>query len=216
MNEQNIECPICGSKNFSPINSFCIFMKKEIYRYKCADCDLIFGPIEYINFSKDQLIEKYKELYKTYSEGDTTQYEVKTFLSMNPKKDGLYLNYGSGIWSKSKKIITDMGYYIECYDFSFDNLSVINNVEYDGIMSHNLIEHLQNPIESFNMFNNLLKIDGIMSHSTACFKYEIEYSIFHLYFLIGKSIELLSNKTGFEIEHFSEEPGYIIKKFIKK
>ncbi len=215
MDLNNIQCPICGSKNLTPKNSFCIFMKKKIYRFKCADCDLIFGPIEYINLTKNQLADKYKELYKSYAENDSTEYEVKTFLSLFPEKGGSYLNYGSGKWSKSKEIINSMGYTIDCFDFSFNDVDTLLSKKYDGIISNNLIEHLQHPVEDFLLFRDLLKEGKMMAHSTPCYEYRYDYSIFHLYFFIGRSLELLAKKTGFELEHYIQDGEYILKRFIK-
>jgi len=209
-----IKCSICGCKNLTPINSHCVFLNIPINRYKCQECDLVFGPIEFINLSKEELIEKYKKLYATYAECDSTNYEVKTFLSMKPEKNGIYLNYGGGMWSKSHKILSDMGYKVDSYDPSFtDNLT--ESIIYDGIFSHNVIEHLQTPIQDFHYFRSILKPTGVMVHSSPCYLYKYEYSIFHLHFLIGKSLQILADKTKFELEHLYDEPDYMIKKFLK-
>lgn len=211
-----MKCPICNCEKLESKNSHCIFTNVPILRNKCLNCDLIFGPIDIINLPPLELIKMYKKLYSTYKEADFTDREVRTFLSMNPNKDGLYLNFGSGIWSNSSKIIKSMGYNIECYDFSFDSIDNTNlDKKYDGIMSHNVIEHLQSPEETFNYFWKILKKDGVMSHSTECYAYCYEYSIFHLYFLIGKSLQLLSDKTGFTLHDISSEHGYVIKGFKK-
>lgn len=207
------KCQICNSNNLVPINSFCIFTNQPIYRFKCCDCGFIFGPINYIEMDKSELINKYKELYSNYQECDSTEREVKTFLSLNPKIDGKYLNFGSGIWSKSTKIIKEMGFDLTCYDFSFD-VGTIDGLKFDGIISNNVIEHLQYPIESFKFLKSLLKDNGIMFHSSPCFKYKYEFSIFHLNFLIGKSVEILADKAGLNIEHFFDNGSdFIIKKF---
>ena len=209
------DCPICGNRILLPINSFCIFTNVHIYRFQCQNCDLIFGPVDMINLPQQQLIEKYKNLYMNYKESDSTDREVKTFLSMMPDKNKLYLNYGSGIWSKSSQIIKDMGYNIDCYDFSFNNSDLIKDKKYDGIMSHNVIEHFQSPLKMFNYFSSILKSSGCMIHASPCYKYCYEYSIFHLYFFVGKSLEILSNKSNFCLEHIFEESDFIIKKFTK-
>ncbi len=54
-----------------------------------------------------------------------------------------------------------------------------------------------------------------MAHSTPCYEYRYDYSIFHLYFFIGRSLELLAKKTGFELEHYIQDGEYILKRFIK-
>lgn len=55
----------------------------------------------------------------------------------------------------------------------------------------------------------------MMAHSTPCYEYRYDYSIFHLYFFIGRSLELLAKKTGFELEHYIQDGEYILKRFIK-
>jgi len=39
-----------------------------------------------------------------------------------------------------------------------------------------------------------------MIHSTPCYQYAYEYSRWHLYFFVGKSIDFLCEKSGLEIE----------------
>jgi len=90
-----------------------------------------------------------------------------------------------------------MGYNLISYDFAFKDS--LPDILFDGIMSNSLIEHLQNPIETFKLFNRMLKPDGVMSHSTDCYEYKIEYTSFHLYFYEGTSLSMLCEQSGFQI-----------------
>jgi len=201
-----IICPICDSSILDPkiLKAKGMFERWDIERYECPCCNVIFGPLSMINMPIEKLAAMYKALYSRYGEGITTQYEIQTFKLLNPTKKGKYLNYGAGKWSKSIDILRKEGYDIIGYEPfcpSGSNVveSVIDEIKFDGIMSHNVIEHLQNPIKSLIKMKNMLKNNSLMAHSTECFSYQIYESEYHLFFLIGKSIDVLCQKVGLKL-----------------
>jgi hypothetical protein len=69
-------------------------------------------------------------------------------------------------------------------------------------MSHNLLEHLVDPVAELRFMRSLLRDEhSRMVHATACFRYEIEYSRFHLFFFTGRSLEVIAARTGMRLEH---------------
>ena len=66
--------------------------------------------------------------------------------------------------------------------------------------SNDLIEHLQNPVEELCFMKSLLKPDGKMYHATGCYEYAFEYTRFHLFFFLGRSLQLLAQKSGLEVK----------------
>lgn len=63
-------------------------------------------------------------------------------------------------------------------------------------MSCNLLEHLQDPVEELKLMSGYLKDGGIMVHGTPCYQYKYANTRFHLYFFLGKSVEIMSERAG--------------------
>jgi SAM-dependent methyltransferase len=207
-----MECRICNniideelSKKFI---SKCCFNQEEIIRFKCPNCDVIFGNQRMLNLNFEELKYEYDELYKTYKEGPSTELELELLksLSNNPDKTKFYINWGCGGENKTLKIANEMGYNLKGYDITniesnlvINDLSKVDDGSVDGIFSNNYIEHMQNPIKDWEEMNRKLKLGGLMIHATPCWNYYVEYTRFHLFFLEGKSLQMLVEKTGFEI-----------------
>lgn len=207
-----LPCPICETPihtdTAEAVESTCLFQGGKLTRFVCPQCGVIFGPLKMLYLDADLLTEDYRQLYSVYSEGDTTQYEIKTFMQMNPSPGKVYLNYGCGAWSKSMQLLTEQGYTIYGYDAFVSNSEsprIITQRDellkhrFDGIMTNNLIEHLKEPVADFCFLRSLLKDkDSLMVHSTECYEYRIEFSRFHLFFFTGDSVEYLCRRCGLE------------------
>jgi 2-polyprenyl-3-methyl-5-hydroxy-6-metoxy-1,4-benzoquinol methylase len=89
--------------------------------------------------------------------------------------------------------------------------------QYDGIMTNDFLEHVQDPEAFFKECANLLVPSGKMAHSTGCYDYVYEFSPFHLFFFCGESVQRLIARTGFRLlaEHRDEHPDclYICRVF---
>lgn len=202
-----MECPICHftANNFKEINSVCRLTGIQIYRFICPCCDIIFGPLNLIEMSPDNLFLEYKAIFDSgYKDVDNTMSEINTFNYLNPIVGAHYLNWGSGSTSSTSKVLKGKGYTLFAYD-PFNPLSAgndlyisnVNNMKFDGIMSHNLLEHLQNPVNTLIQMKSLLKNHACkMVHSTPCYRYEYEWTKFHLFFFVGKSLDIICKLTG--------------------
>lgn len=207
----DMECVICG-KNFE-ISCVEKYTSEDIYgggtliRYKCPHCGAIVGPNKMLSLSEDDLGEEYSLHYSVFSEGDTTEAECKTFYMLKPEKGKRYLNYGCGAWSKTIEKLRKEGFEVFGYDpyapvnsqFIYNDFNQIKDLKFDGIFSHDLLEHLRHPIDTFETFGLLLNENGKMAHATACYRYVYEYTRFHLCFYTGDSTQKLCEKTRFRI-----------------
>lgn len=204
-----ITCKICGHseilKNVEKKTARCFFNGGFLERYICPQCDVIFGPLKISEMSSARLGWEYKTHYKVFAEGDSTAQEMSSFFALNPEKEKKYLNYGAGCWSNTFAKLTELGYEIYNYEpfvASAKQTHVITDrqrlseLRFDGIFSCSLIEHLQEPIEELSFMYSLLKPGGKMAHGTGCYEYAYEYTRFHLFFFVGRSLEFLSNKLG--------------------
>jgi len=75
----------------------------------------------------------------------------------------------------------------------------VSKLKFDGIFSHDVLEHLRYPVKTFELFAKLLNPGGKMAHATACYKYVYEYTRFHLVFYTGNAVEELCKRTQFRV-----------------
>lgn len=208
-----IRCPLCGhsgkKSSYETRTTFCIFGGGKIERYVCPACDLIFGPLKMLKLSPQQLQEEYEQNYSVFRESDTTPYELALFHAMKPEKDRIYLNYGAGGWNATSRKLREEGFQVYDYEpfapvqkneWSITSKAGLRNMKFDGIFSNDLIEHLQNPVEELCFMKSLLNPDGKMYHATGCYEYAFEYTRFHLFFFLGRSLQLLAQKSGLEVK----------------
>lgn len=208
-----IECLICGYKaeriSFETRIAECIFNGGRLERYVCSCCGGIFGPTKFSNLSQKEKDEDYYVHYLGFSENDATEKELRAFYMLNPKKEGIYLNYGCGNWSKSLQILQQEGYTVYGYEpyAKTDNFnqnlitekSVLEKMRFDGIFSNDVIEHFVNPVEELLYMKRLLRdSEAKMAHSTSCYEYKHEETRFHTFFFTGDSLEYLCKKTGLQ------------------
>jgi SAM-dependent methyltransferase len=217
------ECPLCNFKisgsSFTSIKSICLFGGGELKRYQCPECSLIYGPLKMLKLSDYELTQEYEMHYSIYDEGDSTDAELKAFLMLEPNKAGSYLNYGAGSWSKSIEILLKDGWSVYSYEphesankkteYFIKSKKELMNLKFDGIFTNNVIEHLKDPINDFNFLKSLLKPNGKISHATTCYEYLYDYTRFHLFFYLGRSKEILANKTNMEIVKFVKDNEFM-------
>lgn len=209
--EKELECPICHHKfkenDSEVLDSECVFLGGRLRRYLCPKCNVIFGPNKMFLLDDDEFSDEYTTHYSVFSEGDSTEAEIRTFYRLNPEKGKKYLNYGSGAWSKTISTLRDQGFDLIGFDpyAPVKSEHIINNWEelslhkFDGIFSHDLLEHLRDPVEEFSKMKDILSDDGIMVHSTACFNYAYEYTRFHLFFYTGTSVNEICKQTDLRV-----------------
>lgn len=217
------ECPLCNCKSsndsFNLIETNCIFGGGKLKRYQCPECNLIYGPLKMLSMSDVELNQEYEMHYKVYEEGDSTDAEIKAFFMLGPMKSGIYLNYGAGNWSKSVNILRNDGWNIYAYEphisaakkepYFISDKKELSLLKFDGIYTNNVLEHLKDPINDINVMKSLLKVGGKLSHATPCYEYLYEYTRFHLYFYLGRSKEILSQKTNMKITNYVKQDEFM-------
>jgi 2-polyprenyl-3-methyl-5-hydroxy-6-metoxy-1,4-benzoquinol methylase len=212
-------CSICDyeseSSNFKIIDAMDRLIGGKIRRYQCPKCGVIFGPLDFMAMTAEELSAEYSQLYEVYAEGDSTDKEIETFMSLNPKKEKRYLNFGCGVWSKSIEILRSQGWDVWGFDANIiknadhlvSDISRLKSMKFDGIFTNNLIEHLQDPVNDFLMHKSLISTkDALIAHSTPCYEYSYEYTRFHLHFFTGNSIAVICHKTGLKVQSIKEKP----------
>lgn len=208
---RNIKCIVCefeGSRSdFHTATDVCIFGGGKLERYFCPSCDCVFGPIKYLDLNDEFVSMDYELLYSRYSEADSTINEARTFRSLDPDKEGRFLDWGcGGEWSKTVSTVRSEGFDVWGYEPSIEMTSghiVKNKGElstlFDGIFSNNVIEHFREPVLQFREFHRMLKPEAKMAHSSPCYEYRYPFTRFHSLFLLGNSPHVLAERTGFQV-----------------
>ena len=209
-------CPLCGfrskARDFPTYQTHCIFGGGELLRHQCPECDLIFGAQKMLSVSEAELSQDYEWHYKVFSEGDSTQQEIRAFHALTPSSDGVYLNWGAGAWSRSIEALRLEGWNVYGYEphgsassggpYILSTPAQLQEMRFDGIFSNNVLEHLRHPVRELASMRDLLKPGGKMSHATPCFDYLYEFTRFHLFFFVGRSRTVLAKKAKLQIKEF--------------
>lgn len=212
-------CPLCGAslpKKLLEFKTQCIFKGGVLVRYQCPYCDVIFGPEKMLRLSTTALSEEYQWHYTFSHESDCNELEKQGFFELNPRRNGIYLNYGGGAWSHSTKELRDAGwcvYNFEPYasaseEYVIRDRAQLATMKFDGIFSHDLMEHLLDPIGELQFMASLLHPGGTMNHVTGCWEYLYEYTRFHLFFFLGRSRELLAQRAGLHFDGYARSGYY--------
>lgn len=216
---EELSCILCGHKSikteFTTKETECIFGGGHLVRFICPECGCIFGPQKFSRQTITEVSDDYIVHYLGYDENDSTNGEVEAFYMLKPERGKVYLNYGCGKWAHTISVLREQGYIIygyEPYATDIDNIYIINNIDelktmkFDGIFSHDLLEHLSNPVAEMKFMKSLLRDnDCKMAHSTACYEYKFEYTRFHTCFYTGNSVEKLAEKTDLIIIDYKDD-----------
>ncbi len=160
---RDLSCVICGHvdarSGFNVHREQCRFGGGELERYQCPICDCIFGAQKYFDLPEHLVELDYKLLYSRYSESDSSSNETRTFYSLEPRLEGLYLDWGcGGAWSPTVALLRSDGWDVWGYEPSAEAAGefVVNrrgaiSARFDGIFSNNVIEHFRDPIAQFQI-----------------------------------------------------------------
>ena len=211
--ERQLTCALCGHsgppETFAQLDSTCIFEGGKISRHQCPTCEVIFGSSLMMSLSKEELSNEYEWHYRVFSEGDSTEQELRAFHALNPERDKKYVNWGSGAWSRSVEVLRAGGWQVFGYephgsaggegDAILRSLDELVALKPSGIYSNNVLEHLRHPIDELKTMSSLLPTGGMMSHATPCFEYRFEFTRFHLFFFLGRSRHILADRAGLKM-----------------
>ncbi|MBE2262178.1 MAG: FkbM family methyltransferase [Burkholderiaceae bacterium] len=217
-----LSCPLCGHNasgaEFAALHAQCRFGGGRLQRHQCPACDVIFGPSKMLDLNASELSQEYDWHYRLFAEGDSTAQELRAFHSLEPRREGVYLNYGAGAWSASVKILREQGWNVLAYEptGSAQNAPALitqrdqlASMRFDGIYSNNVLEHFRHPVDELRFLSGLLLPDGKMSHATPCYEYLYEYTRFHLFFYLGRSRQLLAERAGLTLCSYERDGEFM-------
>lgn len=127
-----------------------------------------------------------------------------------PKQARRGLDYGSGPTPVLQSILEeDYRMTMAIYDPYFASSAVVLEQTYDFIVSTEVIEHVGDPIRIFECFNHALARGCILAIMTLFHPNDIEAfrrwwyvrDLSHVGFFIPKTLQLIADRTGFEVLH---------------
>lgn len=210
-------CPLCGevlsTSGCEKLEADCIWSGGHLIRYRCPRCGVIFGPLKMFALSEEEFAEDYRMHYEAYDEGDCSAAELAVFEMLNPSKGLRYLNWGCGSWSNTITELRSRGYDVWGYDpyapvdseFVITSSERLREMRFDGIFSHDLLEHLRDPNGFFRENLEILNSGGLLAHSTSCFEYVYEYTRFHLFFYTGGAVDEICRRHGLRLLKKAED-----------
>jgi hypothetical protein len=217
---RHMTCPICDHSQprdaLTICTDHCRFGGGKLERYLCPRCGCIYGPSKYLDLSQDMIDADYALLYESYAEADSTANEIRAFRSLNPRQGGLYLDWGCGSWNRTVPILRAEGYDVWGYEPSMsaaadfvtsrrDGISA----RFEGLFSNNVIEHMRRPVEEFRYFHSILVPGALMAHASPCYRYSYSDTRFHVVFLMGDSVKILAERSGFRIVAREDDGEFI-------
>jgi hypothetical protein len=204
----HLVCIICDHidlyENFTKLYATDIFNAGKIIRHKCPNCSLIFGDLRFLYLSDEEIKNDYEDTYSYFKEGDniSQQYNAIQSIDIFSNKDLKYLDYACGT-GKFTDFLKKKTYNITGYDKFVKDENVLNNIDcmmFDVIFSNNFIEHLIDPIKEIKLMLKHLNPNGYLIFMSDCIdEYVIEYTHFHTYYYLGKSLKILFNKLNLTI-----------------
>jgi len=158
-----IKCKVCGSDTISYIHP-----KFHTLYHECQECEFIFKDEKHY-ISKKEELKKYDEHHNSLDNIGYVNYLtdfIETAVVPFIKK-GEALDFGSGPSPVLAHILkNNYKFDVDIFDLYYAIDKVYVNKSYDLITSTEVIEHLNNPLETFELFNKHLKPNGILSIMT--------------------------------------------------
>jgi hypothetical protein len=169
--------------------------------------------------SAKELADEYESHYRVFTEGDSTEQELRAFYALQPDKSKRYVNWGAGSWSNTIGKLRDEGWQVfgfephgsaaKSQDEILHTHEQLARLAPHGIFSNNVLEHLRHPVLDLRAMASLLPPDGLMSHATPCFEYRFEFTRFHLFFFLGRSKAFLAEQAGLVIQEYQRDGDFM-------
>lgn len=211
------ECKICGHDTISYHHP-----KTNVLFHECLHCEFIFKDEKYY-VSKEKELKKYDEHNNSLQDikyvnflTDFIESAVIPFVHV-----GTALDFGSGPSPILAAILKDVYHFqVDIYDLYYATDQIYLNKLYDLITSTEVIEHINHPLEAFQLFHQHLKPQGILSIMTlfhpkdrqSFFDWHYIRDVTHISFFTIKTLKYIANLYHFEFIDTNEFRYAVLRK----
>ncbi|WP_373495788.1 class I SAM-dependent methyltransferase [Aquiflexum sp.] len=130
---------------------------------------------------------------------------ISDYVLKNFTAESIGLDFGSGTGPVISKVLQDSGYRINQYDPFFAADKTALKIQYDYIVSCEVIEHFYSPGKEFETLKKLLKPNGKLICMTLLYREEIKFENWyykndptHVFFYSEKTVNFIRNKFSFK------------------
>lgn len=177
---------------------------------RCSNCDLVFMDSHFF-LEPDNEKERYLEHNNDINDPRYVDFLNKLIIPMKEyiDRDLLGLDYGSGPSPVLVELMQRDGYQIKGYDPFFSSIDL--REKYDYILSTEVVEHFNNPKDSFKKLIGLLKPGSYLGVMTSILYPDINFDKWyyrhdntHVSFYTPKTLKYLESTFGLEKLHSTE------------
>ncbi len=198
-----LECKICGGKTRVIRDQ-----QFNIDYFKCLDCDFI-----HMEEGKRVSFEEERAVYDLHENSIENEGYINMFRNFIDKaiipfkSEGRGLDFGSGPEPVLTQLINrDYDFQMENYDLHYQPEKIYQGKKYDLIVSTEVVEHLVDPMDVFNLIYNHLEEDGIFAFMTILHdnnddsfkKWWYRRDETHISFYSERTLKEIASKIGFE------------------
>lgn len=202
-----IKCLLCSSENHE------FFFKDKFRAYRrCNVCSIIFVPKEF-HVSKKSEKARYEEHNNNADDPGYRQFLERITKPIKERfaKGAKGLDFGCGTTTLLADILEDDGFEMEVFDPFYKKDQSVLDKRYDFIVSTEVIEHLNNPLQEIKMLRSMSNKNGLIAIMTQPFDDSIDFKTWHykndrthIGFYSIETFDWLANELGVkyaQVEH---------------
>ncbi len=209
-------CKICSHSTRLIIDS-----KSDKSYYSCSHCDFISIDQKHL-LSKEDEEDRYKQHNNTLeNEGYVNMLNEFISSSILPFHSTIKtsLDFGCGNTPALAALLKEKGIAVDTYDKFFSSDKVYINKKYDLITATEVMEHLNDPIETIKLLRSLLNDNGILAIMTnfhPCNDKEFldwwyRRDNTHISFYTLNTIRHLAKAFNIKMIHYDEKNSCVLK-----
>lgn len=192
-----MNCTLCNSK---------LTLRVDQKYFVCSTCDARLMNSKFWPSKKEE-----KKHYETHNNDvNDPRYQkftspISNYVLKNFTSDSIGLDFGSGTGPVISKVLKDKGYQVKQYDPFFALDTEVLEIQYDFIVSCEVIEHFYSPDKEFETLKKLLKPSGKLICMTLLYREEIEFDNWyykndptHVFFYSEKTVDFIRGKFKFK------------------
>ncbi|WP_440707495.1 class I SAM-dependent methyltransferase [Gracilimonas sp. BCB1] len=165
-------CTLCSSET----EPFYHYENEDRKYHRCTYCRAVLMDTEDYPTPEEEIFR-----YESH-DNDVEDPRYQEFVSPLVEKitekfppDSLGLDFGSGTGPVITKMLTDQGYSVNTFDPFFDNNPSVLDLNYDYIVSCEVMEHFHHPHKEFTKLRNMLKPGGGLFLKTDIYTDDIDF-----------------------------------------